>query len=348
MKKVAIITIQSINLGNRLQNYALQEAIKELGYDVYTLQRVHKTFSVKTLVEDIKDLGRTLLGTRKGRYIRFDRARIRFGKEYVLANEADSDLADKYDFFVAGSDQVWNPYYGHLAVISDLLFFARNGQKISYAASFGVDAVPDEKQEIFSNQLQGFKDISVREEAGTKIVKELTGREAVTVLDPTLLLDISQYKKIQKKPASVPNGKYVLVYLLGGRTEIFTEYVQSSMEYKEDELYDILQWKASGRQLPIGPAEFIYLVNHSEMVLTDSFHATVFATIFHKPVRTFPRGGIDISSRIVSLASSFGLGTNFTEDGVFYINKDADYGQIEEHLNEEKEKSIRFLKMALG
>ena len=96
MKKVAIITIQSINLGNRLQNYALQEAIKELGYDVYTLQRVHKTFSVKTLVEDIKDLGRTLLGTRKGRYIRFDRARIRFGKEYVLANEADSDLADKY------------------------------------------------------------------------------------------------------------------------------------------------------------------------------------------------------------------------------------------------------------
>ena len=65
-------------------------------------------------------------------------------------------------------------------------------------------------------------------------------------------------------------------------------------------------------------------------------------------MRTFPRGGIDISSRIVSLASSFGLGTNFTEDGVFYINKDADYGQIEEHLNEEKEKSVRFLKMALG
>jgi len=228
--------------------------------------------------------------------------------------------------------------------------FHRDCGYLCYLRFFGrlVGGEADEKQEIFLNQLQGFKDISVREEAGAKIVKELTGREAVTVLDPTLLLDISQYKKIQKKPASVPNGKYVLVYLLGGRTEIFSEYVQSSMEYKEAELYDILQWKASGRQLPVGPAEFIYLVNHSEMVLTDSFHATVFATIFHKPVRTFPRGGIDISSRIVSLASSFGLGTNFTADGVFYINEDANYGQIEEHLNEEREKSIRFLKIALG
>lgn len=347
MKKVAIITIQSINIGNRLQNFALQETIKNLGYDVYTIRRKHKTLNVKTVLEDIKDFLRFLLGTRKGLYIRFDKTRIHFGRQYALVNESAPGIENAYDFFVAGSDQIWNPYYGHLVGLSDLLFFAREEQKVSYAASFGVDEIPVEKWEVYEEALRGFKEISVREETGARIVKKLTGREAVTVLDPTLLLDISQYKRIQKRPKNVPSRKYALVYLLGGKSEIFMEYVEKDARYEEYELYDILQWEPSGRQLPVGPAEFIYLVNHSEMVLTDSFHATVFAVIFHKPVKTFPREGIDISSRIVSLAVSLGLETNFTDDKVFYINKDVDYGWIDEHLKKEKEKSIGFLNRAL-
>ncbi len=348
MKKVAIMTIQSINIGNRLQNYALQEVIKKLGYDVYTIRRKkHKWPSVKTVLEEMKDFFRTLIGTRKGLYIRFDKMRIRFGRQYALVNETTSGLADTYDFFVAGSDQVWNPYYGHLVGSSDLLLFARERQKVSYAASFGVDEIPAEKKEIYSEALRNFKEISVREEAGARIVKNLIGREAAIVLDPTLLLDISQYKKIQKRPRDIPGRKYILVYLLGGKSKIFTEYMKKNKEHDGYELYDILQWTTSGRQLPVGPAEFIYLVNNSEMVLTDSFHATVFAVIFHKPVKTFPREGIDISSRIVTLAALLGLKTNFTEDEIFYINKDEDYKLIDKHLGEEKKKSIGFLKRAL-
>ena len=131
MKKVAIMTIQSINIGNRLQNYALQEVIKKLGYDVYTIRRKkHKWPSVKTVLEEMKDFFRTLIGTRKGLYIRFDKMRIRFGREYALVNETAFGLADTYDFFVAGSDQVWNPYYGHLVGSSDLLLFARDRKSV--------------------------------------------------------------------------------------------------------------------------------------------------------------------------------------------------------------------------
>lgn len=348
LKKVAIITIQSINFGNRLQNYALQETIKSLGYDVYTIRRERRQFNFKVLLEILKDWARIVLGTRKGLYLRFNHDRIQFGKQYALANEVEQGLGAEYDLFVTGSDQVWNPHYGYLVGTSDLLCFAEKCQKVSYAASFGVDSIPLEKKRYYEKALEDFKAISVREKTGAEIIRDLTGIDATVTLDPTLLLKKSQYQEIEKQPSHVPQGKYILIYLLGGKSDLFIKYIRTNPNMNGIEYFDILQSDASGRDIAMGPSEFIYMIDHSEMVLTDSFHATVFATIFHKPVRTFPREGIDMSTRIITLASTLGLESNFTADGEFFIDYNVNYELIERYLNEEREKSIAFLKNALN
>lgn len=347
MKKVAIITINSINFGNRLQNYALQKVIDSLGYKAYTIKREHIPWNKKNIIEYMKDFARTLLGTRKGLYIRFNINNICFSRHYALVNKVENNLKKYYDFFVTGSDQVWNPHYGHIVGQSDLLYFADNNQKISYAASFGVEDIPDNQREKYRNALKDFKAISVREKAGEKLVYQLTGRKAIVTLDPTLLLDVEQWSNIAKRPRYVPSGKYILIYTLGPKTKLFNDYVKNEFRHKGIEIYDVLKSNINNREPAVGPAEFIYLINHAEVVLTDSFHATVFSIMFHIPVRTFPRNGIDMSSRIVSLAALLGLEKNFTNVGVFFSDSDTDYEKIEKHLNKEREKSIDFLKNAL-
>jgi len=82
---------------------------------------------------------------------------------------------------------------------SDLLAFAKPEQRISYAASFGVDEILDEKKEVYAENLSLFKALSVREKRGAEIIKELTGRDAQVVLDPTMLLTSEQWSKVVKK-----------------------------------------------------------------------------------------------------------------------------------------------------
>ncbi len=341
------MTINSINFGNRLQNYALQETIKSFGYKVYTIRRVYD-WKRQNIIETIKDLLRIVLKTRKGLYMLFDIKNINFSKYHASPNESEKGMENCYDYFVVGSDQVWNPYYSHIVGKSDLLYFVSSEKKVSYAASFGIERIPADKSKLFAKALSDFKAISVREKMGVKIVQELIKREATVVLDPTLLLTAEKWRTIQKVPQYMPKGRYVLIYILGPATELFNQYVEKILQHYDDiELYDVLKMNKKGRSPAIGPSEFLHLIDHAEIVLTDSFHATVFSTIFHRQVRTFPRKGIDISSRIASFATIVGCATNFTDQGIFYLNDSMDYDLIDKRINEEKIHSIEFLKKAL-
>lgn len=350
MKKIAIMTIQSINLGNRLQNYALQESIKYLGLDVFTVQRERPLLSVKMkLISMFNNYIREIIGTRGGLYHRFNRKNINFSKYYATANEYEEGIEQHFDYFIAGSDQIWNPYYAvpekDLVGVCDLLVFAKSCQKISYAASFGVSILPQEKKELYTSALKDFSALSVREESGAKMIRELTGREADIVLDPTLLLSAGDWYKISRKPFHLKMKKnYALVYALGeDDRNIYNELSCAERQC----VIDILKKDKNGRYPAVGPSEFLYLIAHAERVLTNSFHATVFAILFHKPVRTFPRKGIDMSSRIVSLAELLGIREHFTEDGIFYLEHGMDYEEIEKRIEKAKINSLNYLKNAL-
>lgn len=349
MKKVAIMTINSINFGNRLQNYALQKIVSELGFQVETIKRLNHDLWINHGVnEKVKDLLRIIIGTRKGLYLRFEKKYIKYSKYYALPNKVDNKLEREFDYFISGSDQVWNPYYEHIVGESDLLLFTSRNKKISYAASFGTDRIPDEKKELYQEALGDFKVISVRENAGAEIVRNLIKGEVEVVLDPTLLLSSDQWRKLRRKPKYVPNGKYALVYILGEQSVECTQYINELKEKYGFRIYDILAKNEYGKEPAIGPSEFLYLIEYAEIVISDSFHATVFSILFHKKVRTYNRKGINMSCRIVTLAERLMIEHCLNNEGIFFADCNIDFKAIDELLEFERKKSIDFLLKAFG
>lgn len=343
MKKIGIITINSINYGNRLQNYSLQKAIESLGYSVTTVQRELPSKRKQRIKKEIKKIGQYCLGTKGSKFDMFNR-RIKISKSYALANTQQDGLKSECDYFIAGSDQVWNPHYNFVGT-SDLLAFAKPEQRVSYAASFGVNEIPDEKREVYAKNLSQFKELSVREKRGAEIIKELTGRDAQVVLDPTMLLTSEQWSKVEKKYKFSPKKEYAFVYSLGEKSADFESAI--NRYGKEMEIFDIRTIQKNGREIPVGPAEFLHLIHHAELILTDSFHASVFSVLFHKRFITFKRPGIDMSSRIVSLANTIGAEDKLDRDNNLDCSDELDYVKVEQLIVGEREKSINFLKKAL-
>lgn len=343
MKKIGIITINSINYGNRLQNYALQEVIKLLGYSVATVQRERPLKKKQRIKIEIKKIGQYCLRTKGAKFDSFNR-KITIANSYALANSQRAGLKNEFDYFIAGSDQVWNPFYDFVGT-SDLLAFAKPEQRISYAASFGVDEIPDEKKKVYTENLSQFKALSVREKEGAEIIKVLTGREAQVVLDPTMLLTSEQWSKVERKSKFTPKKKYALVYSLGEKSADFKNSIKHYAN--EMEIFDIRTTQKNGRELPVGPAEFLNLIHNAELILTDSFHASVFSILYHKRFITFKRPGIDMSSRIVSLANTIGAKDKLDGDNNLDCSNGLDYVLVDQLIVGERKQSIDFLKKAL-
>lgn len=342
MKKVAIVTIESKNFGNRLQNYALQTLLESFDFKVETLRRGTKPTVKEKLKIQLKLCGQKIFKTKESKFNSFDK-KINKSNIYVNANNVSKTLYRNYDFFISGSDQVWNPHYTFTGT-TDLLMFAKPEQSISYAGSFGVESIPDEQKEMYRKGLNGFKSISVRESAGAKIVEELTGIKAEIVLDPTLMISAEQWRKVEKAPDNCPKGKYVLVCALGKKNDTFNRAVE--VYGKNYKIYDIFAKNKYGKDIAIGPAEFLYLIDHAEMILTDSFHTTAFSILFRKKVRTFNRPGINMNSRIVTLSEVTGL-SNCMKDGSFFVDDEYRYENVDEILDKARAKSLNFLKEAL-
>ena len=173
----------------------------------------------------------------------------------------------------------------------------------------------------------------------------MADRDAIVVLDPTLMLGESEWKKVEKKTLYCPRNKYVFVYALGNKTDRFKRKIeQLSKTYK---ILDVFAGGKKGKEMPIGPSEFLYLIRNAEIILTDSFHATVFSILYHKKFITFNRAGLNMNSRIESLAELVNQGEHLNELGDFDCESGIDYRIVDEILKEERKKSCAFLKNAL-
>lgn len=343
-KKIGIVTIQSMNFGNRLQNYALQEVLEGLGFDVYSIKRYNELLPLKkVLLGRIKVLLQYCTKSKIYNFNAFNR-NIKFSKWAVGVNKYESEIVQDFDYFITGSDQVWNPYFKSVGTC-DLLCFANNSQRISYAASFGIETFPTDKIEKWGSELNKFKEISVREEEGKAIVERISSKSAQIVLDPTLLLNKEQWKKVEVKPSKMPGKPYCFVYSLKEKNEAFKFKLEELS--KRYVIVDILQKNRFGIAPRLGPGEFVYLIHHADCILTDSFHATVFSIIFNKKVFTYARSGMDMSSRIKSLAKLVGLNKNFDNNKTFYIDPEQDSDTIWPNLEKHQNLSKSFLMRAL-
>lgn len=329
---VAIKTIQTFNYGNRLQNFAVQEIIRKSGFNVETISSEENLSLANRMKWWIK---RTLFSDKRANFHRFNK-RIAFSKSIFNTNQITNCYA-----IVVGSDQVWNTTF---KVVDDTFFLPYvHPRKISFSASFGVDSIPyDQKTVDFLND---FKALSVREEAGAKIIKDLTGRDATVLVDPTMLLTQEEWRKVSKKPRGAKEG-YILTYFLSPKCDEAKTKLEDVREDKE--VYELLNPndKVAGTA---GPSEFLWLFEHADLILTDSFHACVFSFLFNKPFIVYDRNWNEgnMNSRLETLLSKFSLKRKYANSGLPNDIWEHDYTEGYKQLEIERKKAINFLKKAL-
>ena len=316
--KVAIITINdNDNYGNRLQNYALQQflsnkiKIEEVDSIWYDLEYTYKTkvdiFSWKLWIKYLinwKNIRKYL----KEFYLKDNIRMYNIGKftnriNTVFDLKIKDNLSREYDYFIVGSDQVWNPNFwdqkcGHANV--RFLKFTSKEKRIAYAASIAIPEIPKDKEQFFKDSLNEMKVISMREKTGANLVKDLTGREVPVVVDPTILLSKEEWQKIEMVPEWYNGEKYILTYFLGNSSPVI-ENIAKKNNWK---IYNLMD-KDNFDLYTSRVEEFVYLINHAQLVVTDSFHASVFSILMNTSFLVVNRqqkwcGGYDVSYRYIN------------------------------------------------
>ncbi len=346
MAKIALFSIVSMNYGNRLQNYALSKTITKLGYEVETIRRYP---------QKNKRFNSFRLGVRsfiiKDKFTNFYlfNKNIMWSDLFINQNEFSENIERKYDAFVVGSDQVWNLTFDFINE-NYFLPFVKNKRKISYAASFGVDRFENSLY-IKAQSLNEFSDISVREETGVGITKQITGRVPVVLVDPTMLLTKEEWIEVSRKPRGLnTNEKYVFLYFLGSISDKQMELIDATAKR-----YNLAIYSMHGDCPDLsscGPSEFVYLISHASMVLTDSFHACVFSILFQRSFAVFKRESqdVDMSSRILTLLRLFHLEDRYItelENALSFDYLSCSFEDSESILINERKRSEDYLKRAL-
>ncbi|RGZ73188.1 polysaccharide pyruvyl transferase family protein [Agathobacter rectalis] len=215
---------------------------------------------------------------------------------------------------ISGSDQVWHKWKHDLNELPYYyLEFMPKEKRTSYAASFGFEEFPQNDIEQHIKGLQGMNKISCREQSGCNLVHKYVGKEAVRVLDPTLLLSADEWRNIEHKSGDIQiinlKKKYVFMYFLGEITDEYYDFIRSTMEENNiNEVFDFFD-ESKSHFVEKGPSEFINLIDNAEYVFTDSFHCTVFSLLFNKRFKVFRRqqtGFEKMFGRIEDLLASKG------------------------------------------
>lgn len=360
MKKIkaGIITIVDLtNYGNRLQNYAVSEVLKRMGIETETIHVMECTktekwkFLIKKGLKNLPLITELLMKVKKNnsakelRYLNFDRfSRKNIKMRYVYSSDLNeiAEACLDFQYFIIGSDQIWNPKYGY-AKEFDFATFAKPERKICFSPSFGIDEIPDKDVETVKKGLDGLKYISVREKSGAEIVKKMVGKEADVLIDPTMMLDAKDWEAVARKPENVDTQKkYILSYFLGKRTKEQEIKIKSIEE--ENNMQEYLLLDQSKIELyATGPSEFIDLIKNAELVCTDSFHACVFSILFKKPFIVFNRdgSGAGISSRLDTLLETFKLTSrkeeNILGENIFNCDFTESYVVLDKERNRVKQ-----------
>ena len=339
MNKIGIVSLyyRNRNYGGQLQSYALEKYISDLGYNVEQIcwERIIDTTPViSKKKKDISYYIRAIYRRAKKKiyFLLYDKKlkkRLMCVKNFeksirhsekIYDADSISKVNDEYDAFVIGSDQVWNVFWCGTQYFLEKA--PKEKYKFSYAASMPDTNLNDDEKNAVYRALEDFDSISVREKATADFLSELCNREVKHVLDPTLLLNKSQWDEISDK--TLVDGKYVFCYFLGRDKEYrkvakkfakkvnlklvtlphLTGVVDADLTFADKRLYEV------------SPADFVSLIKNAEYVITDSFHAAVFSNIYKVKYYVFNRSELEMSERIVTLLDIFNSNERFLTDSI--------------------------------
>ena len=335
MKRIGIATIhKSSNFGGSLQAYALYKYLEGQGHSVEIidiLRPVHERFiydrrykpyrdSRYSFKNRLREVIKKMLGYKDNRGFASEISKqrfneffkyIKYSKEYRKIRYIYKD-APQYDIYISGSDQLWSPMHPFCIEPFFLTFAREDSKKISYATSIGVTELTDREKTDFKKWLASYEAISVREAEGKQLLESfIKDKNIEVVADPTFLLDIEEWKALAIAPGIKEN--YILLFSLGCNKQLVDFAIRMSKE--SGKRLVIIKGPSLDANSPdyildnnIGPREFLGYFDNADMIITDSFHGSVFSMLmgaknfFSYIIPTSKTG-----SRITNLLNTVGL-----------------------------------------
>lgn len=389
MKKIAIVSCYfQRNYGSVLQAYATQMALDKLGYENETINisgfygEIKKAkmlyFAKASLTSDILlyklGMAKTVLKRkiskndyalnshiRAEKFEAFSKQHFKLSPIYNSKAELGRKCETNYSTVLVGSDQLWLP--GNIAAdYYTLNFVPESVNTVAYATSFGQSSLPKDSEKKASVFLKRIRHISVREESGQKLIKELVGRDVPVVCDPTLLFTGDEWMSIQQKTPII-NGKYIFCYFLGNNPSHreFAKRLKKETGYKIislthlDEFVKSDEGYADETPYDIDPVDFLNLIRNAEYVCTDSFHCSVFSILYKRPFFTFRRYARNTkqstNSRLdtlFKLVGIYGRIMNGDEEIEKCLSLEIDFDSVYKHLDIIRKNSYDYLLNALN
>lgn len=366
MSKIGILTYHSgYNYGACLQAYALQTTLKKMGYESEIINFETERFVASRemfsrhpsrMKEIIKNISRipywNSLHERERMFDSFTFDILHSTPRYKSEQDVIEHATD-YDCIICGSDQIWNLSKTHDAPAANPIFFLnfpKKQRRVAYAASFAkwVKEAPAHEDE-FMPWLKLFDSVSVREQDGVEYLRSRE-IECELTLDPTILLDASDYDIISSK--RIIEKKYVLMFGWITNSDLVStaKYVSNKLGLP---VYNIVpppraMFCGIPRKLDVGPCEFLSMIKHAEFVVTNSFHGTAFSTTFEKPFVSVVTGKPD--TRMASLLSQLGLSDHLvTKDNVdVEAMMNTDFSLVKDKKQALRQSSFDFIKRSLA
>lgn len=379
--KVGILTLPlHSNYGGILQAYALKTVLENMGHDVWILNRdylyrisfwqgpiaywwaflyisdINKklTFRVERGIRNTSNITRRHIKPFVNKYL----------PQQIVASNLKNMKQNGLEAIIVGSDQVWRPRYIYKLMGSTMqnvfLQFAKkwNIKRLSYAPSFGVEEweYTDEETRDCSELIKLFDAVSIREESGSLLCEKYLGRKATHVLDPTMLVEVSQYEKLITNYTNEKETRGLLSYILD-ETDDKKDVINKLSSFFNYEPFIVNNPKAKDNAAPleerVAPPIELWLrgFRDAKFVITDSFHACVFSILFKKPFFVYGNESRGLA-RFHSLLAMFGLENriihSYAELTDDKLNETIDWETVHEKLEKEKEKSFHFLQSNLG
>lgn len=352
------------NFGASLQAFALQTYLESQGHDVeiihykpdylsghFNMMAVSNPVFDKPIIKQLyllaKFPGRLMSLKRKKVFDEFTVKYLKLTRRYNSYEELKDD-APEADAYIAGSDQIWNTLFRNGRDAAFYLDFGKpEVKRISYAASFATPDVVSEYREFVMKELKVIDCISIREKTSLPLLTSLGRPDGVAVCDPVFLLDKTQWQDTIKAVPSVTK-KYVLVYLTDKSAEIesIARGIKKATGWKIYAAGGIKAAYADRNFANAGPLEFVRLINDSQFVISNSFHATAFSLILEKNFCVVNRKE-GINERMKSVLADYGLDDHMTSWLFEKLLTDIDYRSVNIIKEEKVNKSKDWLKRTL-
>lgn len=334
--KICIVTVyNSLNLGSYLQANALRSVLEEYGEVCFlnTHARNPRTKAIKGIIKSCIKLSPKHFKLAVNKYKVF----MKIQKKFRVCELSD---LDENTLFVFGSDEIWNICRRNM---SDFPVFWGDGiigKKFSYAPSLNLATKEQLSKWRYTNCLQKFIGVSVRDEHSKEMIQPYYHDEVQVVLDPTMLLDYSYYNK---KAKQIYMKDYIAVYVFSDRmTDEKIYNIKEIAKRLNKRLIGVGEYFDWCDECVVSENSFDFFIN-ADYTIVNTFHGTVFSILLRKKFISFAD-----SNKVKDLLNEFGVADQDVrisdlETMLKKINNDIDYVKIEELLQEKRGYSMKYI-----